>query len=51
MKILFAFAAVLVFFVPAETVLRQQKPKDFALYLLPEPVDLKQNTVPSISAN
>jgi|GEM_PF-2524301 len=42
MKILFAFAAVLVFFVPAETVLGQQKPKEFALYLLPEPANLKQ---------
>jgi hypothetical protein len=42
MKILFAFAAVLVFLVPAGTVLGQQKPKEFALYLLPEPADRKQ---------
>lgn len=42
MKILFAFAAALVFFVLTGTVMGQQKPKEFALYLLPEPADQKQ---------
>jgi hypothetical protein len=42
MKILFAFVAVLVSLMPAGTVLGQQKPKEFSLYLLPEPADLKQ---------
>ena len=42
MRTLIALASLLLFFVPAGTVLGQQKPKEFALYLLPEPADRKQ---------
>jgi hypothetical protein len=42
MRILFAFAAVVIFLGAAGTVPGQQKPKEFALYLLREPADLKQ---------
>lgn len=42
MKILFAFAAALVFFATAGTILGQEKPKEFALYLLPAPLKPEQ---------
>lgn len=42
MKILIAFIALFVIFISAIVALGQQKPKDFALYLLPEPANPAQ---------
>lgn len=42
MKLLIAFIALLVFFIPALVTRGQQKPKEFALYLLPEPASHAQ---------
>jgi hypothetical protein len=50
MKILFAFAAVVIFFVPGGTILGQQKPKEFSLYLLTETTAQNQkHRAPDIS--
>lgn len=42
MRILIAFVALFVIFIPAVAARGQQKPKEFAIYLLPEPTDPKQ---------
>lgn len=44
MRILIAFVALFVIFIPAVAIRGQQKPKEFAIYLLPEPSDPKQKT-------
>jgi hypothetical protein len=44
MKILIALAALVLLFVPVQITLGQQKPKEFALYLLPDPSNVKKKS-------